>query len=255
MMSAVPEDQVERWMTSELGTLLNQSGGDVPPTRPDPRGQSRLYQQVISLAAAAAAKQPVVVVVDDLHWADQTSLQLFEHLARSLPARCVLAGALRDHAPAPHKELQHLLAALARQDGHRRVVLGPLEPTDVAELVRREIGQTPTPGVARSIQARTEGNPFFVVELARFLADSGDLTNADAAQAAVPATVRDIVRDRMSQLDDEERRLIAIAALMGHDIDVRLLSRAADLDPSLCLKYLEALQAHGLLHAPSDAAW
>ena len=252
MMSAVPVDQVERWMTSELGALLNQSG-DVSPTRPDPRRQSRLYEQVISLAATVAAKQPVVVVVDDLHWADRTSRHLFEHLARSLPARCMLAGALRGHAPAPDKELQHLLAVLARQDGHRRIVLGPLEPTDVAELVRREIGQTPTPGVARSIQARTEGNPFFVVELARFLADNGDLTNARAAQAAVPATVRDIVRDRMSQLDDEERRLIEVAALMGHDIDVRLLSRAAGLDPSLCLKYLEVLQAHDLLHPPSDA--
>ncbi|WP_410788630.1 BTAD domain-containing putative transcriptional regulator [Kribbella sp. C-35] len=252
MMSAVPEDQAGRWMTTELGALLKQSF-DAPPGRPDPRAHFRLCEQVISLAATVAAKQSVVVVVDDLHWADQASLQLFLQLAQSLPARCVLAGALRDYAPAPHEELQRLLAALARQDGHRRVVLGPLEPTDVAELVRREIGQTPTPGVARSIQARTEGNPFFVVELARFMADGGDLTDDHAAQAAVPATVRDIVRDRMSRLDDEERRLIAIAAVMGRDIDVRLLSRAAGVDPSLCLKYLETLQTHDLLRVSSDA--
>jgi DNA-binding SARP family transcriptional activator/tetratricopeptide (TPR) repeat protein len=252
MVSAVPVDQAARWLGTELARLLEQSG-DVPPTRPDPHAQFRLSEQVIGLVSSVAAKQPVVVVVDDLHWADQASLQLFLHLAQSLPARCVLAGALRDHAPVPHQELRHLLATLARQDGHRRIVLGPLDPIEVAELVRREIGQTPTPGVARSIQARTEGNPLFVVELARFLADSGDLIDDHAAQAAVPATVRDIVRDRMSRLDDSERRLIEIAALMGRDIDVRLLSRAAGVDPALCLKYFEALQMLGLLHPPSDA--
>ncbi len=68
------------------------------------------------------------------------------------------------------KHVGRMLAAVARHyDRHRRIALGPLDPSDVAELVRQETGQSPSPGVARSIQARTEGNPLFVRELARFL--------------------------------------------------------------------------------------
>ena len=93
-------------------------------------------------------------------------------------------GTLRGHAPMPSQQLRRMLAEVARQDRHRRIVLGPLGPSDVAELVRQETGQSPSPGVARSIQARTEGNPLFVRELARFLAEDDHLSDQAAAQAA-----------------------------------------------------------------------
>ncbi len=111
-------------------------------------------------------------------------------------------GTMRDRAPTQSKNVRSMLADVARYERHRRITLGPLEPSEVAELVRREKGRAPSAEVARSIQARTEGNPLFVRELARYLANEGDLTNQAAAQAAVPATVRDIVRDRMSRLDE-----------------------------------------------------
>ncbi|MFI6763841.1 AAA family ATPase [Micromonospora sp. NPDC050417] len=253
MIAALPEDDRAPW-TTELGDLLQRpTRGVEVRTRPDARAQFRLYSNVVALFGAAAARQPLVVVVDDLHWADPASLQLFAHLAESLPARSVLVGSLRGHAPTPSQHVGRMLAAVARQEHHRRIALGPLDPSDVAELVRQETGQSPSPGVARSIQARTEGNPLFVRELARFLAKEDHLSDQAAAQAAVPSTVRDIVRDRTSRLDDEERRLIEIAALMGRDIDVRLLASASDLDASQCLTRLEALEALGLVEATTGS--
>ncbi|MGJ6962141.1 AAA family ATPase [Streptosporangium sp. G11] len=253
LIAALPEDDRARW-TAELGDLLQHPARDAEVlARPDAGAQFRLYSNVVALFSAAAARQPLVVVVDDLHWADQASLQLFAHLAESLPDRIVLMGTLRGHAPTPSQHLRRMLAAVARQDRHRRIALGPLGPSDVAELVHQETGQSPSPGVARSIQARTEGNPLFVRELARFLAEEDHLSDQAAAQAAVPSTVRDIVRDRMSKLDGGDRRLIEIAALMGRDIDARLLASASDLDPSQCLTRLDTLEALGLVEVTSGS--
>ncbi|MEU7875456.1 AAA family ATPase [Dactylosporangium sp. NPDC049140] len=253
LISVLPEDEQARW-TAGLGDLLEHParGVDVP-ARPDARAQFHMYGQIVALCSAAAARRPLVVVVDDLHWADQASLQLFAHLAESLPLRSVLMGTFRGHAPVPGQHVQRMLAAVARLEHHRRIVLGPLEPADVAELVRQETGRAPSPAVARSIQARTEGNPLFVRELARFLAEENHLSDQAAAQAAVPSTVRDIVRDRMSVLDDRDRRLIEIAALIGRDIDVRLLASASGLDVPQCLARLEVLEALGLVETASGS--
>lgn len=253
LIAALPEEDQARW-TAELGDLLQHPARDAEVmARPDAGAQFRLYSNVVALFGAAAAHRPVVVVVDDLHWADPASLQLFAHLAESLPDRSVLMGTLRGQAPMPSPHLRRMLAAVVRQDRHRRIVLGPLGPSDVAELVRQETGQSPSPGVARSIQARTEGNPLFVRELARFLAKQGHLSDQVAARAGVPSAVGDIVRDRTGKLEDGDRRLIEIAALMGRDIDTRLLARAAGLDPSQCLVRLEALEAVGLVEVTSDS--
>ncbi|WP_346109060.1 hypothetical protein [Nonomuraea maheshkhaliensis] len=93
----------------------------------------------------ASALRPTLLVIDDLQWADVTSLQLFGHLAARLPARTMVVGALRDRAPLPGTELSRMLAAVSRVSGQRRVHLGPLSPAEVAELVRGETGRTPGP--------------------------------------------------------------------------------------------------------------
>ncbi|WP_184982980.1 ATP-binding protein [Sphaerisporangium rubeum] len=252
VIAALPEDRQAQW-TAELGDLLHPARDAEVLARPDAGARFRLYGNVVALFGAAAARRPLVVVVDDLHWADPASLQLFALLAESLPEQSTLMGSLRGHAPAPSLHVRRMLAAVARQDHHRRVALGPLGPSDVAELVRQETGRSPSPGVARSIQARTEGNPLFVRELARLLAEENHLSDQVAARAAIPATVRDIVRDRMDALGDEDRRLIEIAALMGRDIDTRLLARASGIDVSQCLTRLEALEALGLVEVSSGS--
>ncbi|MEV4139932.1 BTAD domain-containing putative transcriptional regulator [Dactylosporangium sp. NPDC049742] len=253
LLPILPEGEQPRWTAGLRGLLEGPERGVDVPARPDSRAQFRLYRQIVALCTAAAARRPVILVVDDLHWADQASLQLFAHLAESLPARSMLIGTLRGHAPVPGEHLRRMLAVVARLEHHRRIVLGPLEPAEVAELVRQETGRAPSPAVARSIQARTEGNPLFVRELARFLAEEDHLSDPVAAQAAVPSTVRDIVRDRMSGLDDRDRRLIEIAALIGRDLDVRLLASASGLDVPQTLARLEALEAIGLVESAAGS--
>ncbi|WP_243060321.1 BTAD domain-containing putative transcriptional regulator [Nocardioides sp. SR21] len=248
LLASLPAERRSSWSAGVLGDLTDRPDLTGPaPARLDVGARFQLFEQVTALLAEVATDRPVLVVVDDLHWADLASLQLFTHLAGALPAGCVLMGTVRDHAPAPSDEVRSMLAALARLDRHRRISLGPLDPAEVAELIRRDTGQVPSPGVALSIQARAEGNPLFVRELARYLADIGGLDDQAAARAGVPSTVRDIVEDRTHRLDDDLRRLIGIAALMGRDIDVRLLAHAAEIEAAACLESLGALEALGLV--------
>ncbi|WP_204045656.1 ATP-binding protein [Acrocarpospora phusangensis] len=244
----------EKWLASELGRLLESRDDDAAPPISGGRAQFRLFELVVTFIAQAAAERPLLLVMDDLQWIDATSLQLFGHLTGRLPTGIAIIGALRDRAPTPGSDLSRVLAAASRLPSHRRIQLGPLSLTDVAELIRRETGHEPGADIARNIHVRTAGNPFFVRELSRLLSDRGALGDGDAtARAGVPSTVRDVVRDRMAGLDDRARHLLRVAALIGRDVDLGLLARAAGVDVAECLECLEPLRALGLLEtAPED---
>ncbi|WP_214401095.1 BTAD domain-containing putative transcriptional regulator [Pseudonocardia lacus] len=248
ILDALPEEARAARLAGELRRLAGPgSGGPAPSAPPHEGTRFRLFEQVAAVLDEVAAVRPVVLLVDDLQWADVASLRLFSHLATRLPGRTVLVGAVRDRAPTPDAELTRTLAAASRAPGHRRIRLGPLTPVEVAGLVQRTTGQDPDPAAVRHIHARTAGNPFFVRELSRFLADGGALTEDAVARAGVPASVRDVVRDRMAGLDDRARDLLEVAAILGRDVDLRLLAAAADLDVQTCLDRFEPVEALGLL--------
>ncbi|MFK0106137.1 ATP-binding protein [Streptomyces sp. NPDC091217] len=254
LLDDVPAAARRDWQAGELGRLVTPRGdGHTTSVLPDGGVQFRFFEQAVELVRQVSARRPVVLMVDDLQWADATSLELLGHLMARLPGGTAVIGALRDRAPAPSPQLGRILAAASRLPGHRRIPLGPLGRAEVAELVRRETGRDPGPGATRLIHARTAGNPFFVRELSRLLADGDVLTEATAARTAVPATVRDVVRDRMAGLGADARSLLRIAALIGRTVDLALLARTAGLDHQTCLDRLESCEGLGLLEPlPED---
>lgn len=249
LLDGLPPAERERWRSGELGRLMGQSADGT--SVPDGSAQFRLFEAVVAVVAETPG--PVVLIIDDLQWADDGSLRLLDHLASRLPGGSVIVGALRDQAPAPSGELIRVLAAASRVAGHRRIRLGPLSTSAVAELVQRETGQQTDADTVRTIRARTAGNPFFVRELSRLIADGGDITQATVARTQVPSTVQDVVRDRLVGLDADVIALLRIAALIGRDVDLRVLVLAAELDVATCLEQLEPAETLGmLLPVPGD---
>lgn len=252
VLQGCPDGEQRRWRAGEIGRLLDSASEDRRPMVPDQGARFRLFVQVTALLEECAAAGPIVLVIDDLHWADLPSLELFAHLASRVPDGVALVGALRDKAPAPHAELTSMLAATSRVPGARRIRLQPLTPPLVAELVWLETGRKPAVDAVVGLHERTAGNPFFVRELARLLAQR-ETTDGDAVVVdEVPVTVRDIVFDRIGGLEHEDRNLLFTAALIGRDVDLRVLAHAAGIGAEACLDRLAPLDGLGLLSATAD---
>jgi DNA-binding SARP family transcriptional activator len=254
LVDALPAGARDEWVNSEIGRLVESRGGVLAGSVfPDSGTQFRLFEGVVALLRRVSAVRPSVIVLDDLQWADSASLKLLAHLAVRLPDGVVIIGAMRDRAPTPGEELARMLAAASRVPDHRRIRLASLNVAEVAELVRHETGREPGSGFARGIHARTGGNPFFVRELARFLADDDELTADSAAEASVPATLRDVVKDRLTHLDQTCTGVLHIAALIGRNVGLDLLASASGLAIQACLDQLDSLEAFGLLEqTPRD---
>ncbi|MFD5065197.1 AAA family ATPase [Streptomyces sp. NPDC058394] len=253
LFDVMPQARREHWAARDLGHLVGtRAERPAAPAIPDGNARYRLLDQVVDLIAEAAGERPVVLMLDDLQWADTSSLQFLEHVVSRLPAGTAVVGALRNPGPYPRLELVRTLAAASRATGHRRLLVGPLSPADVAELIHLETGVHLASDVARSVHARTAGNPFFVQELGRLWAAADEVTPETVLSSTVPMTVRDVVRDRLVALDTETQKLLEIAALVGRSVELVLLAQAASLDVGSCLERLEPVRSLGLVGPTPD---
>jgi DNA-binding SARP family transcriptional activator/tetratricopeptide (TPR) repeat protein len=189
---------------------------------------SASFRQGDALAEAVRGGPPSLIVLDDVHWADAESLRLLRRTAtflETLPLVVVVATRSAEAEIGP--ALAEALAALARRDPLRLVLTG-LGPEAIAAWVGDHAGVAVTEDVAGALVERTDGNPFHVTELVRLLVREGALTSQDApAWRAVPGGVRDVVRQRLAELEPVSARVLAVAAVVGRSFDVVVVGRAA----------------------------
>lgn len=168
------------------------------------RDRLLLMDAVLRFLDGLAAIEPVVVVLDDLQWADESSLELFDFLTRvARPAPVGLVGVYRPGELAPPARAR--LGDLRRQAEH--LELEGLDAAAVATLVQRLSGETLDPAAAAALHRRTGGHPFFVRELALFAL-------AGAAEQ-VPVAVREAIDRRIARLPAETVEVLKVAALLG----------------------------------------
>jgi DNA-binding SARP family transcriptional activator len=206
-----------------------------PPTVLDPAAaRFRLYEAVADMVGAVASDRPLVVVLDDLHWADVPSLKLAEFVAaHTAETGAVLVATFRDVDPAVGGPLADTLGVLARHPSLHRIGLAGLSEEECTEYIAGSFGVTPSSAVASTIHSRTDGNPFFVAELARLLAGDGGLEDEQGPVERVPVGVRDVIRRRLHHLPDTTNDLLAQAAVLGRDVDLRTLAVAARTEPDV----------------------
>ena len=152
-----------------------------------------------------------VLVFEDVHWADEATLDLLRHTGRRIQKeRALLLVTFRDDESAASPPLRLALGELSRQRATRRVTLPPLSRTAVAQLVAG------TALDAAEVHALTGGNPYFVAEV------------IGAGGTRLPASARDAVMARVAPLDLPSRTLLDAAALAGQRVDPLLLSAVVD---------------------------
>ncbi len=233
-----------RRVVPELGDLIP----DLPePLSGDPEGaRSRLYEAGCSLLCAAARSAPVVLVLDDLHWADKPTLLLLKYVVRyPQQARLLVLGTYRDSELRDDHPLHATLAELGRERRVEQLALAALDASAVSELVAVHAAGA-SPELRRIIYDGTEGNAFFVVEVARHLAESGALgagrgqRGLAPGELEVPDGVRAVVGERLARLGAPTSRLLATAAIIGRSFEFALLERLSDLSEDELLDVLDA---------------
>ena len=258
-----------------LITQLGASGGDlarlVPslatrlaslpePMRADPETERyRVFEAVTALLSAIAADGPVLLVVDDLHWAARPTLLLLRHVVRQRAvARLMVVSTYRDTDLGRGHPLSEALADLRREPDVERVVLRGLDEAEVVEMVSTAAGhELDDEGLqfARAVHAETEGNPFFVGQVLRHLAETGAIRIEDGRwvvsdrRGGIPEGVREVIGKRLSQLGEDTNDVLSVAAVIGRQFDSRLLTAASGLDSDRVLDALEEAEASRLVIA------
>ncbi len=220
----------------------------------------RLFESVSDFLLAMAVgveTKGLVLILDDLHWADASTLLLVEHLARRLAhAPALLVCAYRPEEVSRDYPLASVLANLRREGLAERLLLGPLTMAESAELVEALAGAVPAASVLEVIERQAEGNPLFITELVSELASDGhDLTRPDTAAAAlaVPESVRELTERHLVRLSAAANRVLHMAAVLGDGFTLEELSAALGEHPESVLAALEEALAAGMLHEDDTA--
>lgn len=208
----------------------------------------QLLDGVLRLLDPPADGAPLVLVLEDVQWADEESLELATQVASGLVSGGVLiVVTLREGEDADRAAVVSLLAAASRRADTRSLRVEGLDPDATSALLAQVSGRDVEPELTRVVHERVEGNPFYAIELLRLLDAEGLDDAASVAARAVPAGVRDVVRQRLARLPPPTRELLEVAAVAGRDVDVELVAAASTRPVDTCLDDLEVALAHRLL--------
>jgi len=224
-----------------------------------------LFGCITDLLAWASADQALLVVLDDLHWADRTSLQLLRHvLTTDIPMKVGVLGTFRDSDVSAGDPLTELLAALHREGGAERIVLRGLNDVDLLSLLETMAGhEMDDEGAALrdALMTETAGNPFFVGEILRHLSETGAIfqrddgrwvATADIRGSGLPVSVREVVGRRLRRLGPEAERILAMASVIGRDFDLPLLATVSHLHEESLIDLCDAAVAAAVLRTTDE---
>ncbi|WHZ10021.1 MAG: hypothetical protein OJF60_000460 [Burkholderiaceae bacterium] len=243
----------------EIGQRLRPAATQPLVPTPDPQQQRfRLFDAIVGFLKRAADREPLLLIVDNLHWADASSLRLLEFLAPELAdSRILLLATYRDIELDRRHPLSATLGDLARHAHFRRFRLAGLDRQETAALVEQAGGTGLTPALLDAIHAQTEGNPLFVGEMTRLLVQEAVLgarggeppvAPSTALSIRIPEGVKEVIGRRLNRLSPQANRVLACAALIGRAFDLQLLQRLLGKPRAGSLQKViaEALQARVL---------
>lgn len=228
------------------------------------RDRDRLFEGVRAALRAMCSDRPLILIVDDIHWADETSLSLLAHVARGahdMPL-LIVATCRDEDFPSARQPLLRALEACGR-----RLDVRPLGADDAAELIQALSASHVLPErFGARIHQRSGGNPFFLVETLQALFeqrsverdDEGRWTTSHSSAAAdysalpMPERVGHIVDSRLARLDDDSRSLLECAAVLRRGFGFELVQRLSGLDVHAGLDALDALLMHGLIEEAGE---
>ncbi len=219
----------------------------LPAMRPEAR-QRALTDLLCRLANPPGRTKALVLVIEDLHWIDPPSQAMLEQLvAAAASAKTLVVVNFRPEYAPPW----------AGSPDYAELAPRPLAAADTATLLREVAGADPSlDGLDEAVHERTRGNPFFIEEIVRELAESGYLEGEPGAYrlqrpidgAPVPASVQAILAARIDRLDSEAKALLQVASVVGDEVSTEALAASSELDEAAAERATAALLDGGFLY-------
>jgi predicted ATPase len=209
-----------------------------------------LFDAIARFIKAAAESRALMLVLDDLHWADKPSLLLLEFVAGALrDARILVIGTYRDAEARQPGPLADGLAAISRLG--RSLPIRGLGKPEVGVFMQRVCGTDPDDTLVAAVHEATDGNPFFIDEIARLLAAEGG-TQRRSRDVPLPESVRAVIGRRLMLLPPETRRALAVASAVGREFDIRVLAGVCRRDASDLVESLTPAVTAGVVGRSPD---
>lgn len=241
------------WM-EEISRLLPELSSGIVTSRiesADP-ADARLWEGIHQFLQAIGHQQALIFFLDDLHWADASTLALLAYLVRQPNSNIFYLSAARPAAP--RSALSSLLGTLTRAGRLIRVSLNRLTQTDITGLAQ-EISPQLTYPLSEWLMRNSEGNPQILAELIRYAAQNkilgrGGVLNLSAltSELVLPPTINNLLQWRLAQLSNPARRVLDAAVAAGREFEFDLVYQAAGLSESAGLDALDELLANAIIY-------
>jgi len=238
---------------SELQPDVSELGRFIPalrPLAPEPAPVAdetesqryRLFAAVTRLLAFVAREQPVVLILDDVQWADASTVLLLSHMLQDPePVKLLVVATMRETGEERSDELPDLLTRLRRQPAFERIPLQGLDAAETQQLVRARDGHRLTDEQLSRLYADTDGNPFFVEEMLRAGLEPG-----------VPEGVKEMIARRLARLDETANQVLTVASVIGREFRLEVLEELLDEPAERLISALEEAISAGLIREVED---
>lgn len=259
------------WIVTEASRLVPEMAAHhpVPEISVSMRSnqeQVRLFDAVACFLGHLSSRQTLLMSIEDLHWANESTLQLIHYLARRLAShKVLLVGTLRPEAIERRHPLRALQRQLSREELAQSLRLPPLSSEAVEAMVveMSGVGASVVP-LARRLYRETEGNPFFLIEIVKALFEReliylergtwrGDFARISEGELPLPASLSEAIQARVDSLDDDVQEVLRLAAVLGREFDFDPLNALWGRGAEATLEALDVLLRRRLLDEGSGA--
>jgi len=236
---------------------------DIPPPLELPPEQERryLFNCFLEYLQRAAQIQPLLLILEDLHWGDDSTLLLLQHITQRLHEMPILIlGTYRDVELDVARPLAAALRELTRQRLAHHLALKRLPEAGVAAMLEALSGQEPPAPLVQAVYGETEGNPFFIEEVFQHLAEEGKLFDAQGrwrsglriVELEVPRSVRLVIGQRLERVCEDCRRILTAAAVVGRGFSFELLEALGDVSADALLDAIDEAERAHLITSTAD---
>lgn len=237
--------------TELIATLMPSAANQPDPQSPfaeASRARFRLFQAAVHYLVEFATSAPLVIVLDNLHWADKPSMRLLEFLTQEIGRYPILlVCTYRDIEITRKHPLFETLGELARETQVTRLKLRGVEEAAVGKIVQTTVGEIFPSTLIRAVHQHTEGNPLFVVEVARVLAEELATSRSTKVQIRIPDGVREAIGRRLNRLSPQCNELLSAASVLGRGFALPRLQALSNVGHDDLLTLLEEAIAAGIV--------